>query len=727
MSALIGFDGYQPSDLANQHMTQVVKRAMDMDSIAITNPCFAGDTLVHTRFGHYQIKDLVGREVDVWNGADWVTVDNFRVTGENQKVYRLTLHDGSQITATPYHRFLLSSGQTLRMDELRVGDELMPSEAPETHGNVRAAGAYVKGFLLGDGTVREDRTPLLWFYPTKHMCANALVESLDEIRIEDCRSDAILEPGFNKSIDRWKMHGLSARKSLLPWACEYKHGLPAEVFEWDKHSKLELIAGLFDSDGTAMDTKNGFGYQLSSVSRRLLQDVQTILKTVGVQSKIQNKPSRQGGIKDFGDRGGKCRVQPLWRMTISQANSIVLARQCEFSRLASFANKTTAYNVKSKARRIVDIETEMPLEDKVYCCTITQGDDVFSLSSGIRTRQCGEIPLAIWGGFCLLLDLVPYHALVGANGEHNQNWITDLYKAASEGAKFLVRTNLMRSLYKREVDRTNRIGVGLTGIHEFAWKAFGLTFRDLLDERGYQSSKFWNLIAQTARQVVDTGREYSRSLRLNDPDTYLTIKPSGTVSKLWALTEGWHLPAYLWYLRWVQFREDDPLVKTYRDRGYPVRGPLKTYQGTVIVGFPTRTTLAEIMPADKIITAGDATMEEQFEWVRLCEKYWLSAGGEPGYETVGGQVSYTLKYDPDKVSMDEFARIMKENVNTVRAISVMPSEKGGESSYEYLPEEPITAERYDELVAGIDRSDLTEGIDEAHVMCDSGACGTDFK
>jgi hypothetical protein len=70
---------------------------------------------------------------------------------------------------------------------------------------------------------------------------------------------------------------------------------------------------------------------------------------------------------------------------------------------------------------------------------------------------------------------------------------------------------------------------------------------------------------------------------------------------------------------------------------------------------------------------------------------------------------------------------MKENVNTVRAISVMPSEKGGESSYEYLPEEPITAERYDELVAGIDRSDLTEGIDEAHVMCDSGACGTDFK
>ena len=342
-------------------------------------------------------------------------------------------------------------------------------------------------------------------------------------------------------------------------------------------------------------------------------------------------------------------------------------------------------------------------------------------------NPCSEIPLAIWGGFCLLLDLVPYHALVGADGKHNPAWEADLQKAAREGARFLVRTNLMRSLYKREVDRTNRIGVGLTGIHEFAWKAFGLTFRDLLDERGYQSSRFWGLIAQTARLVVDTGREYSRSLGLQDPDTSLTIKPSGTVSKLWALTEGWHLPAYLWYLRWVQFREDDPLVKTYRDRGYPVRGPLRTYQGTVIVGFPTRTTLAEIMPADKIITAGDATMEEQFEWVRLCEKYWLSAGGEPGYETAGGQVSYTLKYDPDKVSMDEFARIMKENVNTVRAISVMPSEKGGESSYEYLPEEPITAERYDELVAGIDRSDLTEGIDEAHVMCDSGACGTDFK
>jgi len=342
-------------------------------------------------------------------------------------------------------------------------------------------------------------------------------------------------------------------------------------------------------------------------------------------------------------------------------------------------------------------------------------------------NPCGEIPLSIWGGFCLLLDLVPYHAFVGFDDITNPAFNTDFVTAAREGARFLVRTNQMRSLYKKEVDRTNRIGVGLTGIHEFAWAAYGLTFREMLNQYNPAANQFWDFISAIARVVITEARHYSEILGLVEPDTMLTIKPSGTVSKLWALTEGWHLPADLWYLRWVMFRVGDPMVERYRARGYPVRGPLKTYENTMIVGFPTRTKLAEIMPAEKIVTAAEATMEEQFEWVRLCEKHWLNAGNAPGFENKGGQVSYTLKYDPTKVSMDRFTQVMRDNVKTVRAISVMPFEDADAGAYEYLPEEKISAERYEELVAGIDADGVTEAIDEAHVACDSGACGTDFK
>ena len=38
-----------------------------------------------------------------------------------------------------------------------------------------------------------------------------------------------------------------------------------------------------------------------------------------------------------------------------------------------------------------------------------------------------------------------------------------------------MRANLMDALYGEEVRRTNRMGIGPTGLHEWAWMRFGLT------------------------------------------------------------------------------------------------------------------------------------------------------------------------------------------------------------------------------------------------------------
>jgi hypothetical protein len=651
--------------------------------------------------------------VRVWDGDDWVEVDNFRVTGENQQVYRLTLYDGSQVTATPYHRFLLSNGETVEMDELQVGDELMPSDAPLSHGDIAAKGAYVKGFMLGDGSLKGSGSPLVWIYPPKRACAKRLVASLFDVDPEDARSDAIQDPGINSNLERWALQGLACRKSLVPWCREYKYGLPAEVFAWDKQSKLELLAGLFDADGTAMDTKNGFGYQLSSVSCKLLRDVQTLLKTVGVQSKIQNKPARTGGERDFGRRGGVCVVQPLWRLTINQKYSILLAGLATFSRLTSFVDRSVVYNVKSKATRIIEIEKVLPIEDKVYCCTITEGDDVFSLSCGIRTRQCAEIPLAIWGGFCLIGDVVPYFAR-----DFEESLV-----AVRTMARFLVRTNLMRSLYADEVRRTNRIGVSLTGIHEYAWKQFNLTFHDMITPG--RAKEFWRAIAELSQAAVQEADSYSQELGLVAPETVTTIKPSGSVSKLFALTEGAHLPSRLFYLRWVQYRSDDPLVERFRSLGYPVRGPLRTYNGTMIVGFPTDVELARIMPPELVVTAADATPSQQVMWVRMLEYYWLEGGG--AHPKRAGQVSYTLKYDPSRVSLEQFRAFQKEHMSTIKAMSVMPLSDSDNAAYEYLPEEPISLQEFQELKGRIQQSVISEDVDFKHVDCASGACPVNFQ
>jgi ribonucleotide reductase alpha subunit len=90
--------------------------------IAATNPCFAAGTMVMTKEGHYPIEDLIGKNVEIWDGEQWVFVDNFRVTAENQEVFEIEMYSGATIKATKYHNFILENGDTVQMKDLRLGD-----------------------------------------------------------------------------------------------------------------------------------------------------------------------------------------------------------------------------------------------------------------------------------------------------------------------------------------------------------------------------------------------------------------------------------------------------------------------------------------------------------------------------------------------------------------------------------------------------------------------------
>ncbi len=328
-------------------------------------------------------------------------------------------------------------------------------------------------------------------------------------------------------------------------------------------------------------------------------------------------------------------------------------------------------------------------------------------------NPCGEIILLILGGYCTLGDVVPFHA----------DTLEEAEEAFRATTRALIRTNLMDSLYHREVKRTNRIGVGITGIHEFAWKFFELGFRDLVDEE--KSKDFWLALSRFHHAVRDEAERYSRELGVVMPHTAVTVKPSGTVSKLFGLTEGWHLPSMAWYLRWVQFRYDDPLVEVYKAKGYPTR-ELKSYEGTIIVGFPTAPKIVELDLGDKLVTAGEATPEGQFKWLQLGEKYWLQGFDGNAYPKLdlSNNISYTLKYSPEKVDFHDFRAMIKEYQPTVKCCSVMPQTEA--TSYEYQPEEPLVKAQYEKLIRAI-KEQLAEDVDKVHIHCESGSCPIDFN
>lgn len=329
-------------------------------------------------------------------------------------------------------------------------------------------------------------------------------------------------------------------------------------------------------------------------------------------------------------------------------------------------------------------------------------------------NPCGEITLNMLGGYCVIADVVPYYAPDADSAE-------EAFRIATRA---LIRVNTyMDSLYTREVERTNRIGVGMTGVHEYAWNAFGYAFHDLIDEE--KSLDFWLSIARFKRAVEDEAEKYAKFLGVVTPHTNTTIKPAGTTSKLFALSEGAHLPAMREYIRWVQFRDDDPLVKKYKKLGYPIK-ELKSYQGTTAVGFPTQPEICRLGMNGKLVTASEAKPEEQYQWLMLLEKYWIRGvkeDGSPFVEDKGNQISYTLKYDPEKVSYRKFANMIRKYQPQIKTCSVMP--KIDVTAYEYQPEEAVTISQFMEVINEISEEDqnaLLEDISMEHLKCESGAC-----
>jgi hypothetical protein len=325
-------------------------------------------------------------------------------------------------------------------------------------------------------------------------------------------------------------------------------------------------------------------------------------------------------------------------------------------------------------------------------------------------NPCSEIALFVLGAYCVIGTVVPYHCAT----------VAEALDAFALTTRALMRVNLMDSLYAREVRRTNRIGVGFTGIFEFAWKHFRYSFRDLLDP--VRSAPFWEFLRHARLIVEETAAVYARELGVTVPHTATTVMPTGTISKLFGLTEGGHLPAYELWLRWVQFQREDPLVALYESKGYPVTREVPNYGKVAIVGFPTEPVIATLkIPAHKFVTAAQATMAEQYRWVSGIETHWLGRDPLTG-QVRNNQVSYTLKYDKQATDFPTYTTTMLEWQAQVRCTSVMPSSdwQVTKQLYGYVPEEPISRAAYDDLLAHIKRTEETITMDA--LQCSSGAC-----
>jgi hypothetical protein len=212
----------------------------------------------------------------------------------DRELFKVTFHDGAEILADAEHRWLTLNGKTGYREggwKVRTTEQIrrnsVPYSVPYIQGPIpgkRWGGVdpYMVGLLLGDGTMRSKWVALY---------------SADE---------EILEHASSLGWNRYKYEGQIGRatcpaaqdaqwRAVLPRALSGDKAVPVGLMEADAESRLAVLQGLMDSDGTIEECGK---QRFCSKSEQLARDVAYLAWSLGGTASVyrEDRPSPLGGV-----------------------------------------------------------------------------------------------------------------------------------------------------------------------------------------------------------------------------------------------------------------------------------------------------------------------------------------------------------------------------------------------------------------------------------------------
>lgn len=342
-----------------------------LETIATTNPCVPGDTPILTKSGYVNIDRLIGQKVEVWNGFEFTSVTPFK-TGENQPLVHVRMSDGTELTCTPTHEFVLSTGDCLQAQDLSAGDKLEKHDFPVIEGelsgvedDVLGIDPYIQGFFSGDGTQDARGRQYIALFGEKKKLRHKFSKAVS------IREYAIQQGFEGTDTSQTKLYVYLGKRVLHD-----KGFVP--TCSWGAHHKVRWLAGLMDADGCAVSDVNSKSVQISAKDREFLLDVKFMLNTIGVRACL-------GEMKD------------MWRLCISA----IEVKHLQELGLQTYRLDLSNNNPARDASRFIKIISVEPADERsdTFCFTETKrGTGIFN---GVRTGQCGEKPMGPYAS-CLL-------------------------------------------------------------------------------------------------------------------------------------------------------------------------------------------------------------------------------------------------------------------------------------------------------------------------------------
>ena len=250
--------------------------------------------------------------------------------------------------------------------------------------------------------------------------------------------------------------------------------------------------------------------------------------------------------------------------------------------------------------------------------------------------------------------------------------------------------------WKKNCIEERLLGVSLTGIMDNKWTAGKLNGLDVLLKNLKQMS-------------VDTNKEWSKKLKINQSAAITCVKPSGTVSQLVDSASGIHARHNPYYIRTVRGDKKDPLTKMMVEQGFPAEDDVMKPNDTTVFSFP-------IKCSPDAVFRQDLTAIEQLELWKTYQVHWCEH-----------KPSVTISVKEEEW-IDVGAWVYK-NFDLMSGVSFLPY---SEHTYKQAPYQDCNEKEYKDLMnkmptsvdwnklSEYEKSDMTVGSQE--LACSAGSC-----
>lgn len=587
--------------------------------------CVSYDTKLITKQGIKVIGEAVDNkeEIEIWNGQKWSKVKPIQ-TGENRKLFRVNLSDGSYLDCTSNHKWLVKTRFEKEFKEVETKDLDLTKYAlqvPRTNikycedDSIYENKAYDYGFILGDGT-----------------CYTRLSGKLrnPQAQVHKCNFDlnfpfisGVIGEVYDHPSKNEEYYTVTFKvDNQLAYDLKYNKGLPQELFSWDRASIKDFFAGWIDTDGSITSNNKVRVYGEESKIR----DGQLLLSKHGINSSV-NLMQKKGIETNKGIRN-----RDVWYLQISDTQDLYCTKANLFA---------TTIKAKGKFQIIRSIEELDGLHNS-YC--FEESELHQGVFANVLTKQCNLTEIN------------------GAKSNTKEDFYFQCYVASAMGTLQAGYTDFkfLSPNAKEIFEKEALIGVGITG-----W----MNNPDVLFDE--------EVMRTGARIVKDTNKRVAKLIGINPAARTTCVKPSGNASVLLGTASGIHGEHSKNYIRHVQFNKDTQIAKLFVDKNPQMveESVWSKNKTDIAVAFPITTPKGSIYKKDLLGI-------KQLEYVKRVQECWVEEGTNIELcrdSRIRHNVSNTITVD----DWEEVTKYVYENRFSFCGISFLAA--SGDKAYPQAP------------------------------------------